>query len=331
MVVSNNIKVKSVSLSISRVVATLGIVICHIISYYTIIPGHDILGHFFNVGVPMFIIISGFLYGKKAILGGGILMFYVKRLIKVYLPVWIFAVVILLVLGPSELWHTMIAILNLQGLNSLIVAGDNFNAGPNLSHTWFVTIILLCYLILPALETAIDKIKPIHIFFMWLAVLILPYVGVSLQFIALFITSYYLSFNQALKRYNYWSLMTCACFAVLLRLVGHRCFDETVLYNDIIVIVSHCILAASIMLFIREWSLRHTKASMTLIEIRAFKFLEKYSFYIYIVHCLIIPVFCKFGIIVASLLFIFITLVLSYALGIVHMWSENRLNQLFFR
>lgn len=70
MVVSNNIKVKSVSLSISRVVATLGIVICHIISYYTIIPGHDILGHFFNVGVPMFIIISGFLYGKKAILGG---------------------------------------------------------------------------------------------------------------------------------------------------------------------------------------------------------------------------------------------------------------------
>ena len=45
MVVSNNIKVKSVSLSISRVVATLGIVICHIISYYTIIPGHDILGH----------------------------------------------------------------------------------------------------------------------------------------------------------------------------------------------------------------------------------------------------------------------------------------------
>lgn len=59
-------------ISISRVLATLMIVTCHIIGYFTFIPGHMHLGQFFNVGVPMFICISGYLYGLKSSNGGAI-------------------------------------------------------------------------------------------------------------------------------------------------------------------------------------------------------------------------------------------------------------------
>ena len=54
------------SIKLVSVIATLFILVCHVVSYYYFIPGSGQLGQFFNVGVPMFIIISGYLYGLKS-------------------------------------------------------------------------------------------------------------------------------------------------------------------------------------------------------------------------------------------------------------------------
>jgi len=59
--------------SSARVLATVFILLCHVVKFYTIIPGHMELGQLFNVGVPMFIIISGYLYGLRWQSGGGII------------------------------------------------------------------------------------------------------------------------------------------------------------------------------------------------------------------------------------------------------------------
>lgn len=324
---------KIISLSISRVVATLGIVLCHILCYYTFIPGHSILGHFFNVGVPMFIIISGYLYGgRPAGLGGGTLRFYLARLLKVSLPIQIYAIALLIVLGFSELKHTTVTLVNLQGLNSIYPVGELFDAGPNLSHTWFVTIIIVCYLLLPPLSRIVEGITTKHIILMWICVLVLPFLGITLQYIALFVTSYFVAYKKSLKDYNIWLPLIAIVLALAFRIAGHRYFDDTVLYTDIIVTISHFIMAAAIMLLIKKWSLRYHEAAEKVVSNRTFKFLEKYSFYIYITHyCLIIPIYHQYGIGVATLLFLAGTFVLTLLLGRVHMFIEGKLKKILFK
>lgn len=63
---------KNPVISLSRVIGMLFILICHTIKYYSFIPGHGILGNFFNCGVYIFLIISGYLYGGKKSVGSSV-------------------------------------------------------------------------------------------------------------------------------------------------------------------------------------------------------------------------------------------------------------------
>lgn len=53
-----------------RTASMILIVLCHIIGYYSFIPGHHFLPLVFNVGVHSFLLISGYLYGGKRLLLG---------------------------------------------------------------------------------------------------------------------------------------------------------------------------------------------------------------------------------------------------------------------
>ena len=108
---------KNASISVSRVAATILIVICHIVKYYTFIPGSSLLGQVFNVGVPMFVIISGYLYGEKRDskwTKEKVKTFMFDRWMRVSFPCQIWAV-ILFICTLSYLPHTIITLLNLQG------------------------------------------------------------------------------------------------------------------------------------------------------------------------------------------------------------------------
>lgn len=57
------------SISWIRLIATVSIIVCHVFQFY-----NNDLCAWFNVGVPLFFIISGYLYGSKSIVlhrGGG--------------------------------------------------------------------------------------------------------------------------------------------------------------------------------------------------------------------------------------------------------------------
>lgn len=113
------------------------IISCHIMQYYDLE-----LAWWFNVGVQIFLCISGFLYGQKSI--DNVTDFYNKRLKKILIPYY-------LVFIPF-------------GIIEFIFARDafsikNFALGIVLcswlkgaEHLWFIPTILMCYLITPLLQ-----------------------------------------------------------------------------------------------------------------------------------------------------------------------------------
>lgn len=86
----NNISLaQSHAISIVRVLAMFSIVACHILQGY----GH-IGAWILNIGVQVFFVMSGFLYGHKKILAWK--DFYVKRIEKIYVPYIIFVIPIMI-------------------------------------------------------------------------------------------------------------------------------------------------------------------------------------------------------------------------------------------
>ena len=309
------------------------IVLCHVIKKYSFIPGYQFMGQFLNVGVQIFIIISGYLYGMKVVSGGGKFesasSFIWKRLLKVSLPVQLFALMLLAYYGMDEIWHTIILLLNIQGIG-FIIDTDLFWAGPKMGHTWFVTVILLCYLITPLLgkwnQQGRMTIKRLAI--VWMIVLIIPYIGVYLGNIALYMTSFYVAANLKLKRCSILGLLMVCVLSILIRVLGWVIFDNTILYNDIICLLTHIILAIGIMLTIRELTYKYVCFS-SIVEKKWYIFLEKHSFYIYITHyCLIPIIYNQFGLWIATTYFIILTLVFSVVLRLLHRVTERCIRRL---
>lgn len=88
---------ESRTISVIRTVAMLSIVMCHYIQWF---GRWSFLGQFFNVGVPLFFIISGFLYGQKNI--ENVWSWYKKQFIKIVIPLYMYYImvgVILAVIG----------------------------------------------------------------------------------------------------------------------------------------------------------------------------------------------------------------------------------------
>ena len=79
---------------------------------------HESLGQFFNCGVPIFLFISGYLYGGKEMNGFG--KWYIKRLLTVAIPAIIVSSIVicaLLLIGEQVSVNSIIAYcFDLEGL-----------------------------------------------------------------------------------------------------------------------------------------------------------------------------------------------------------------------
>ncbi|MBQ7530818.1 MAG: acyltransferase [Paludibacteraceae bacterium] len=132
---------ESIAISWIRVLAMTLIIACHFAQVY----GRNI-AFLLNVGVQLFFLTSGFLYGKIEIISAG--EFYKKRFTRVYVPYLFYVSVILLIQGLLGTWlfnlrDVAIYALNLQGFLSTSVDG--------LNHLWFLSVLMICYLITPLL------------------------------------------------------------------------------------------------------------------------------------------------------------------------------------
>lgn len=131
-----------------RVFAMVCILMCHFANESPV-AYVKMSSQLFNIGVPIFFMLSGFVFGTRNNIGGGVISpiaWYGRRLKRIFIPYELFVIVLAVVsiiCGKKILtvdW--LLLALGLQGS----VVGVN-GAG----QTWFITAILICYAVTPFL------------------------------------------------------------------------------------------------------------------------------------------------------------------------------------
>lgn len=123
--------------SLLRLCCTLSIVLCHIFQFY----GNE-LAWWLNIGVQIFLLISGFLYGSRTISNG--ITFLLQNFKKILIDYYI----VVLCLIPVYIGWTDVCLSPEYLLRLLLGLGGV----PGLEHTWFISTILLCYCVTPLLQ-----------------------------------------------------------------------------------------------------------------------------------------------------------------------------------
>ena len=126
-------KEKSLAISLVRILATVAIVLCHYLQAY-----HDKWAWVLNVGVQVFLVLSGYLYGHKEVSHWG--KWFFNRFVKLYVPLYIFSTIVLLLIKYCT--TTPVGIMNFIKTGGV----------DGLGHLWFMKAITLCYIITPILQ-----------------------------------------------------------------------------------------------------------------------------------------------------------------------------------
>ena len=310
------------------------IVICHTVKYYTFIPGHSKLNQVFNVGVYVFLLISGFLYGGKEIREYG--KWLLGRVKKVVLPASVVSlcdIVLLWCLGASLRKTTILAyVFNLQGL--LFLNWDFFcllfEEIPNLGPLWFTTIIMICYLSLPFLQSLckwsqkgeqkiLRSLFVIGTFFVIAAFFLIFHI-IDLSYIFIFIVGYFLRFLGFTRdSTNPLSTLILTILTIILqfaRIVIKLNWPSFEFYS-MYVSLSHSILGFWIFYIAFAFEKREPEFIQHVASSKIIREMDSLSYYIFLVHGLfcmgeILNVYKGFdNLIVSTMTFLGLTLLVA--------------------
>ena len=128
------------------------VVICHICNFY-----NNELAYWFNCGVQMFLLISGFLYGQRGIISWK--AFYKRNLPKILIDYYLYLAIMI----PIYLLVIHQSISVSDYINLLFGIGTDI---PGMGHLWYISTILVCYLITPFVSQMIypNPDKPEKVF-----------------------------------------------------------------------------------------------------------------------------------------------------------------------
>ena len=327
----------------------LMIVLCHIIKFYTFIPGSQIYGQFLNVGVEVFFAMSGYLYGRKNI--SDFKGWIKKRIQRIWVPIAILVLVdyfiLVSIFGETiPVTTLMVYLLNLQGL--LFVSSDFFgkffSAIPNLGPLWFTTIIMICYLLLPLFQRFRDKCtkrankKTIYIVciisLFCVSLLIQAMTHTTTFYIFVFLSGYLLADlkieNTDYSRTKVVSLVVTISALILTRVVLRRFIDGTALYS-LLVSIEHSIMGISLLCLGIELGKKFKKLFERIGHSAVVYLLDGASFYIYLVHGIfcagITSIYGKVNLVLASIIFIAATLICAKILWVLTDLINGRINQ----
>lgn len=264
-------------IQILRATAMLMIVTCHLVMQYNS-RLLEASGQFFNVGVYIFLLISGVLYGNKRI--DKFPKWFFSKMLKLLIPIYLFVPIIFILnyilLNSFSLEKVFIYLFNLQGI---------FGGIQGAGHLWFLTTIMFCYLTIPFLYTVQKNkrkfVKPVFISLLLITAIMFSfineYVGQQAFYILIFAIGYL--YGARFKKVSLNSAILV--FVVLLmfgiRLASHKFFDDTILYTIIIVSLTHIII--SLCFFGLVFRIRTIKLGGKILDK-----LDSMSYYVYIVH-----------------------------------------------
>lgn len=289
-------KQKNNTIVLIRVISMILIVLCHIIGYYTFIPGSGALSGIFNVGIFSFLMISGYLYGAKKIDNYG--QWLIQRFKKVYLPasitVAIFLIILLVFKGHYPIKSMLIYLCNLSGIALIFKGfGATFQAIGPFDHLWFIAVIMIAYSLTPlfALSTKYHLNKRAHALIVLLLFILTTLLTVCFNISIIHFIAYYIGYLLGYYRFNENKLtyktygilcMTMVLSQVIRFGLGHF-IGDFVIY-EAIAEIAHTILG--LWLFVSGFAF--TKAlpqvTNTLGSLQFTKWLDANSFNIYLVH-----------------------------------------------
>ena len=186
---------RDLSISFVRMLAMMFIVICHVMQYYDME-----LAWWFNVGVQIFLCISGYLYGRKRILD--IRVFYRKNFVKILID---YEIVVFAAVAATVLFtDTVITVEEIAGavLTVSTIAGG--------AHLWFIPTILMCYLLTPLYERIFSRAEQSHKLLVPAAVLLfvmneLVFRQMFSYFNAAWVNCYLIGFAlRRFQQYRFW-------------------------------------------------------------------------------------------------------------------------------
>jgi peptidoglycan/LPS O-acetylase OafA/YrhL len=252
------------------------------------------LAWWFNVGVQIFLCMSGYLYGKKEKITDE-LTFYKKNFTKIlvdYYVVIIPVIFLILLIIPEQISIITIA-------KSLLTCGTLSGGG----HLWYIPYCLFCYLITPFLSRYFEKKEHIFMRFLVLSIFSVVFIEAFLTYFnAAWIFCYVLGFFLGRivegEKVNLYSKMS------VLIVIGAFVFNTIQVIQDYVIKFEFNGIFAS--LYDRFCNYAHVLLGVALFVIfkslfsRAFKngypdfikkicsYSDKYSYDIYLVHQFII-------------------------------------------
>lgn len=282
---------KNYSISILRVLGMFSIVLCHITSWL----GISFLSQFFNYGVYLFLLISGFLYADKTI--DNPLKWYGMRLKKL-LPIFYCFVIPVMIyyfcFNNIDLKQIFTYLFCLQGISFITNMVPSSEIEP-LGNLWFITIILLCYaltLIVKKFEKKRQlspKIIVIIMLTLWILSSIVEYLRlpyISLDYFIVYFIGYYIA-KFKVKNTKLTFLLFGICLficSIAIRLFGKYLFDQFC-QEIYLIIVSITQLGIAISLyFIVAFITEKSSTCMHLSETKFWTTMDKLSYPIYITH-----------------------------------------------
>ena len=310
--------IRDKSIQIIRIIAMFSIILCHLMQEMD----NGLLiksAQFFNVGVYIFLFISGLLYGRKKIDNNK--KWIIKRFKTIMIPIYIFIIVLSIILLFQNNFNFKYILIYL--FDAQYFFGGTVGSG----HLWFVTIIMICYLI-TLLLNKYKKLfsKKIFLFILVASAIIISIYSVKYSLLLWYIILYIIGYNFNEKK-NYSIIFSIILFVIsfLGRLISQKYFDGTFIYDGIFVPLFQISLAISIYLILKYLCLILEKLFDKFSKV--INHLDSISYYIYISHYIFFvgPV-RTLGITNNLLLNILITLVSSYIFALVLKYITDKIN-----
>lgn len=135
------------AVSVCRCFAMILILLCHFLQFYQLE-----IAWWLNVGVQMFLFLSGYLYGGKKIGPGG--QFLLRNIKKICIPYYCYLLPVLIIYGVFAAEYLKVE----SVITSLFCVGTV----NGLSHLWYIEYILICYLLTPVLAVLVGKTEKLY-------------------------------------------------------------------------------------------------------------------------------------------------------------------------
>lgn len=256
--------------SLLRVISVLLIVSCHVMQ--------GLSNHWawvLNIGVQVFFCISAFLFGKRDIVNP--LSWLKQRACKILIPYYVY---MFIVSGVIILFSYEVFSLKTE-LSCLLLLQGVWGGYECVNHLWFLTWIMVCYLLTPLLQYVNSK-SVLVASFLSLTLIALSVISIRSTYLFLYCIMYLISKNGIEGKK--WLLFLCLLLSVIT--LFFFSWDKVSDMGSLYSIVFHIVIGLSFFLLVLNIGDERFVSFVSKLKIKGV--LDKYSYEIYLTHHIVI-------------------------------------------